>query len=328
MKFGVIGCGSIGRRHIKNLLAKGHDVIAWNRGEERRKLVEKEFGIKTFTDKSEFLKEALDGVLICSPNNIHQEDMNLVAPRDLNMFIEKPIATELQPLLKTQELIKNKKLITHIGSNMRFHFGPKTIKEILDSGSLGKLVSANVWGGMRLTDWHPNEDHREMYSAKKSLGGGVVFDFIHEIDLVAWMLGFPKTVAATCFNSGVLEIETEEVADVLMKYPSGLTVNIHLDYLERPFTRGMKIIGENGWAQWDLRKPFVEKYLFSKNKLEKIDYPQGYDKNDMYLAQQQYFCDCINTGEPSENDVSFAAKVLDLTLKIKESGDTERFVQI
>ena len=60
---------------------------------------------------------------------------------------------------------------------------------------------------MYLPSWHPDEDYRDMYSSKKSLGGGAILDFIHEIDIMNWMFGKPDLLAAMTRNSEILDIE-------------------------------------------------------------------------------------------------------------------------
>ena len=72
--------------------------------------------------------------------------------------------------------------------------GPALIKSVLEKKKLGRIVWAGLWGGMHLPSWHPEEDYRTMYSALSHLGGGVVNDFIHELDLILWLFGKPKSV--------------------------------------------------------------------------------------------------------------------------------------
>ena len=79
---------------------------------------------------------------------------------------------------------------------MRFHRGPIKVKQLLNDEVIGRPVSAHLWVSSYLPSWHPTEDYREMYSAKKELGGGVVMDSIHEIDLTHWLFGKPDVCAA------------------------------------------------------------------------------------------------------------------------------------
>ena len=219
-----------------------------------------------------------------------------------------------------------RELITHVGSNMRFHFGPARIKQELEKGTLGRLLWAFVWGGMHLPDWHPDEDYRLMYSARADLGGGAVLDFIHEQDLILWFFGRPESVAAMTGRSGWLEIETEDMADALLRYSGGFQVNLHIDYLQRPAQRGIRVIGTRGWVEWDLTQERVEVCQHETGQKEVCLYPEGYEKQDMYTDQMKYFIDCIESGKASASDLDAGIQALTLALKIKESSNTGRFV--
>ncbi len=320
MKIAVIGCGSIGRRHIGNFLALGHDVIAFNRGETRRKAVEKEFLIETYADVDEMLSAPdLDSIIICSPNNMHILDALNAAKYGYNLFIEKPLSLCGEDISPLQSQIEKYNSICHIACNMRFHFGPEKLKKILELEELGEVAFCNVWGGMHLPDWHPEEDYREMYSAKKILGGGVVLDFIHEIDLVLWYFGIPLQVVAFLENSGCLEIETEDVADILMNY-NNFQLNMHLDYLQKPFQRGIRIVGEKGWAEWDLTRDGVEVYLYAEAKSHWHSYPTSWNNNEMYLKQARYFVDCVQSNRTSFSSLESGSQAMAVASRIFSSA--------
>lgn len=321
MKFAVIGCGSIGRRHIRNLIELGHEVIAWNRGHLRRNEIKKMYNISVYDNLNEML--AIDdvvAVLVCSPNSFHLEHANLALDYGKHLFVEKPLANDLDGVWDLKDKAEFKNLITHVGCNMRYHFGPKSIKEYLDGGEIGKPLWASLWGGMHLPDWHPEEDHREMYSAKKELGGGAVLDFIHELDLSNWLFGTPVTLTSMITNSQSLAIETEDIVDVILNYKSGLQVNIHLDYLQRPFQRGIRIVGDKGWINWDINLKHVEIFDHNTSKSHLIGAPKEWQHNDMYITQMKYFINCIAEGVHSNSCLTSGINALDIAVRIKESS--------
>lgn len=322
MKFAVIGCGSIGQRHISNLLLKGYDVAGWNRGYEKRKLVERKYSIKTYSEKEKLIKEFHpECVFICTPNNLHIQDALYFAEKGCDLFIEKPLGISIRGLNKLENLIQAKELICHVGCNMRFHFGPASVKLLLDQGKIGRPIHSTIWGGMHLPDWHPDEDYKKMYSSLKEMGGGAVFDFIHEIDIMLWLFGEKvQTLKSIIGNSNWLGIETEDIVDSIFKFRSGLQVNMHLDYLYRPFQRGIKIIGEKGWVEWDLVKSKVIHYDHIKKLKTESLYPEGYNKNSMYLKQLEYFLSCIKGRNKSDSNLSNGIKALKLALRIKDEG--------
>ena len=173
MKIAVIGCGSIGRRHINNLLGLGYQVVAWNRRHERRQAAAQDFGIEVYVDLEQMLNGSeAEAAVVCSPNSMHLEHAAMAVDRGLHIFVEKPVATFLDGMSELIDAANERGLITHVGSNMRFHFGPSKVKTMLDAGEIGRPLWAHFWGGMHLPDWHPDEDYRQMYSARKELGGG------------------------------------------------------------------------------------------------------------------------------------------------------------
>ena len=326
MRLAVIGCGSIGRRHINNLLGLGHQVVAWNRGHERRQTAAQDFGIEVYDDLDLMLDQSRAEIaVVCSPNSMHLEHATAAVKRGMHIFVEKPVATVLDGMSELIATANRCGLFTHVGSNMRFHFGPSKVKAMLDSGEIGRPLWAYFWGGMHLPDWHPDEDYRQMYSAKKELGGGAVLDFIHEIDLVRWMFGDPQKLAAMTSQSGWLDLETEDVADVLLGYAGGLQVNVHLDYLQRPFQRGMRVVGDKGWVQWDLAKQKVDWFEHQSNTSGEAFYPDGYEHNEMYIEQMRYFLRCIENGTTSDSDLAAGTKALEFALKIKASSVDNQF---
>ena len=92
---------------------------------------------------------------------------------------------------------------------------------------------------MRLTDWRPHQDYRNSYSAREDLGGGATLDFIHEIDLINWLFGIPESVSGILSKTGALSIQTEDSVDAFINR-NGVIINLHLDYLRRPFERRIK----------------------------------------------------------------------------------------
>ncbi len=327
MIFTIIGCGSIGKRHIRTLLSMGHEVIAYNRGSERRNYVSREYGIQTFDSLDDIFERDADVAIICSPNSMHLKHALMAANKNLYLFIEKPLSHSEKGVKQLLEEVSQRKLITHVGSNMRFHFGPARIKHELEKGTLGRCLWASVWGGMYLPDWHPDEDYRLMYSARKALGGGVVLDFIHEIDMILWLFGKPDLVVGMTGRSGWLEIDTEDIADAILRYSNNFQVNLHVDYLQKPDQRGIKIIGTDGWIEWDHDDERVEVYHCKTRQSDVHLYPKKYNKQEMYTNQMKYFIGCVTCGSRSMSDIQSGLQALRLAVKIKKSYVRQTFIK-
>lgn len=324
MRFGVIGCGSIARRHIANLLAMGHEVAACNRGAEKRNLVADQFGVPVFeTPELMFADWRADAALVATSTTRHAQDALLAARNGLHLFIEKPLSHNLEGIDFLADEVAKRGLIVHVGCNMRFHFGPRLVHETLRSQRLGRPLWSQLWGRMHLPDWHPYEDHRIGTSAKAEFGGGAVLDFIHEIDLALWLFGAePDFVIGSVANTGWLEIETEELADFILGYDQGLQVSVHVDYLQKPVARGIRVLGEKGWIAWELEHNHVLIHDYATGETERRVPPDDYEKNSMYLDQMAYFTGCLESKTPSDSGLAEGLAALKVALMVKQSSNT------
>ena len=158
MRFAVIGCGSIGRRHIANLLALGHEAVAYNRGDARREAARADFGIDVYDDRDRMLNEAnADMAVICSPNNLHFDDAMAAAKAGIALFIEKPMASTVTDAAVLRSAVQDAGLFCHVGTNMRYHPGPSTVRRLMREDVIGRPLWAELWGRMYLPDWHPRK---------------------------------------------------------------------------------------------------------------------------------------------------------------------------
>jgi predicted dehydrogenase len=193
------------------------------------------------------------------------------------------------------------------------------MKEILESGVIGKVLSARCQFGQYLPDWHPYENYRTSYSARSDLGGGILLDS-HEFDYMQWFLGDVSELFCFAGKASNLEIDTEDTAEVLLKFQSGTIAEIHLDYTQRIYQRNYEFFGENGTLKWDFQDRSVRLYLASENKWEIYEEPRNYDLNEMYKEQMKHFLDAIESETKTITDIFAGWKTLKLIMAAKESA--------
>jgi predicted dehydrogenase len=329
MKFLVIGCGSIGKRHISNLKAlSAGDIIANDVRVDRCAEVEEAYGIKTYIDIEEALGQKPDAVFIASPTSLHLQQALAASERGCNLFIEKPLSHTLDGVDELIEVVTQKKLVTLVSCNMRFHASLSLVKELLDRGSLGKVISARLQAGFYLSDWHPYEDYRKGYSANKSLGGGVILDGIHEIDYLRWFLGEVRQVFCFAGKLGELEIDVEDTAEILLKFETGAIAEVHLDYIQRTRGRSCQLIGDKGTVIWDQNEAAVKFYSAEDAYWRVYPEPFDYSINEMYIKQIEHFLRCIGGEEHSIQDVREAKSILRVALAAKESAQSGNIISL
>jgi predicted dehydrogenase len=325
----VAGCGSIGKRHINNLRALGiREIIAFDPQADRRAEITTQQGIVTVENLEEAWKSEPYAIVIAAPTSMHMAIALEAAERGVHLFIEKPLASTWNGVEKLIQLVRRNELVTLVGCNLRFHPGLITVKRLLLEEPVGCIIGARVEVGHYLPDWHPWEDYRQSYSARADLGGGVILDAIHEIDYIRWLIGDVAGVFCLAGKLSRLEIDTEDSAALLVRFENDAIGEIHLDYVQRPYSRTCQIICEEGTIRWDYVTGEVRWYSARKKKWQRFETPVGWEANQMYLDEMQHFCTCLACHSAPEQDVCEAAKILTIALAAKVSAHQRRWIEI
>ncbi len=329
MLFLVVGCGSIGKRHIRNLKALGAgEIIAHDLNMERCREVEQEYKFKTYDNLDEALAQQPNAAFICTPTSLHIPPALLVARNGCHLFIEKPLSHSLGGVDELLELVAQKNLVTLVGCNMRFHPSIALMKKLLEEGEIGKVLSARVQAGQYLPDWHPREDYRQGYSANKALGGGILLDGIHEIDYITWFLGAVSRIFCFAGKLSSLEIDTEDTAEILLWLKTGAIAEVHLDYIQRPYGRSCQLLGEEGTILWDFQDKRVKLYSTRTREWQMFNEKPDYDINQMYIGEIKHFIRCLEGKDRPMQDVEAGKKALEIVLAAKESTKTGKVVNL
>ena len=336
MRFLVIGCGSIGRRHAKNLLALGHEVIATDIVAGSRKKIEEELGVKTFSSAGAVLAQKPDAALVCTPPDTHLELAAKALSAGCHVFIEKPVSDSLRGIGALEKLAKKKKKTVQVGYNLRFAPGLTKLKEVLASGKYGKPLSGRVIFAQYLPYWRPGTDYRKGYTGKRKFGGGIILEASHELDYICWLLGRPYRLACFARRVSWLDVDTEDNADILIDFKSGATANVHLDFVRQDYLRGCEIMCEKATLIWKLERKSgrntLELRTFDPAHPERIesrmllDVP--WDTNDMYVAELGAFISAIRGGKMAGAGISDGTLALKIALKALESSKKGKAVNL
>ena len=263
-KIAVLGAGSIGLRHIRNLLDLGVSVVAYDPDPERCRLVKQEGG--AVADSRDQALQDLTAAVVATPNACHAEDLAAVVDARCHAFVEKPLATFVEDLEGTLKKAKDQNLIVSVGLNLRFNPVIQRAKALLDAGVLGRLTWARLQVSLYLPSWRTGKDYRQGYTADPRTGGAM-FDLIHEFDLANHFFGEAEVVAAVARQTGILEIPSEDIANIILRHEGGVFSTLHLDFVTQPPLRIAEISGEKGrlrldirrrtWAQYDINGQLV-----------------------------------------------------------------------
>ena len=331
MRTVLLGAGSIGQRHLRNLRTLGHEVVAvfdpdGARLDEIRPLASP--GCRLVTAEAAAFDWDADAAVICSPTNQHLDQALAAVRRGWHVFVEKPLSHTLEGIDALVEEAARGRRAVLVGCNLRFLPSLQLVRRLVEDGRIGRPLSARAHCGYYLPYWRPTTDYRSGYGARQATGGGIILDSIHEFDYLTWLLGMPRQVFAYAGKVSTLEIETEDTADVLMRFDYGTVANVHLDYLQRTYRRSCDLIGEDGVIVWDYIGQSVAVYGKDDRRVEVFQESINAERNQMFVDEMRHFGRCVETGEQPILDAAGARAVLEVALAAKASAAAGRPVVI
>jgi predicted dehydrogenase len=288
MRFLIAGFGSIGRRHLNNLLALGEkDVLLYRTHQSTLALDEiKDIPVETTMEAA--LAHKPDALVVANPTALHLDVAIPAAEAGCSILMEKPIFHQMDGIDRLQQALKNGGGRFVTGFQFRFNPGLRQIENWLEEKKIGTVVSAHVCWGEYLPGWHPWEDYRKSYTSRADLGGGVVNTLSHPLDYLRWLLGDVDAISASTSNVG-LQLEVEDTADIELRFTSGALANVHLDYLQRPGEHTLKIVGSEGMILWDNATTVAKIFTASTGAWEEVPPPTGFERNIMFLDEMRHF---------------------------------------
>ena len=251
MKALVVGLGSIGRRHACNWAALGLGEVWVYRQHGARQPEPLDVPIRTFATLDEALDAQPDAVLVTNPTSLHVETARRALQAGAHVLVEKPLGSSLDGVADLITLAERQRRVLAVGYQLRFDPGLGRLRELVHGGAVGRPLAARADVGEYLPGWHPWEDYRQSYAARRDLGGGVVLTLSHDLDALCWVLGPPTRVTAFARRSGALEVDVEDVAEITLQFAGGTLGSVHVDMVRQPPRRFLEVTGEAGVVRWD-----------------------------------------------------------------------------
>ena len=247
--YGVLGLGSIGRRHLSNLrlMHPDDDIMAVSASGTNKEPPE---GVALVAvDELILLGPAY--VIIASPAPFHDGAARQLLANGIPVLIEKPLAHSAEVGRSTLDYFNQIKAPrAAVGYCLRFLDSAVLVKDFIEAERIGEIYNVFSTVGQYLPQWRPEKNIAESVSANRNLGGGVLLELSHELDYLQWLLGDLTLVSSKLRNSGEFDIDVEDIADLTLSANKDVHVNVHLDFLQKSPQRECQIIGKNGRLRW------------------------------------------------------------------------------
>lgn len=317
MRVLVVGLGSIGRRHLANLLVLGVEALGLDPDPAARAAVAAQCSVPLFADEAAAYAAGPTAAIIATPTAHHLAAAWRAVAAGCHLLIEKPLATCLHGLDELDAAVQERGLVALVACNMRFLPALRQAKALLTAGALGRVLAARAMVGQYLPDYHPGHDYRTSYRARRAAGGGIVLDAIHELDYLRWLLGEPTLIAAAGGHLSTLETDAEDLAVALLRFPNGAIGQVHLDCVQRAYARSCQIIGEEGTLEWDVHRNGLWHYDARAGTWRHYPDPPGSPFAASYVAELVHFLRCVRGEEAPAQNLAAARRVLALALAIR-----------
>lgn len=337
--FLVVGLGSMGKRRIRSLKYLNYNTdrifgydIRRDRCDETRLLYN--VNILDNIDEETLKELKINSLIISVPPDVHHKYMKLANNLHIDCFIEASVIDDgLDEIIAN---VKENNSIFFPSCTLMFHPAIKIIKNIIETGELGKISHITHHSGQYLPDWHTYEKVSDYYVSNEKTGGcREIVPF--ELSWLTKIFGFPDFVAGT--HKKTIDIEgAEDIDDVygiILDYYDKV-INLTVDVVSRKAIRSLVINGDKKQLKWNWDNNYVDilnpdTQEIDKRSYESLSAEKGYNANiteSMYIDELNHYITLTKNSECQPiNTLEFDQSILNILKYIEYSYDNKKFMK-
>jgi predicted dehydrogenase len=332
MKFLIIGLGSMGKRRIRNLLSLGIEkskIHVFDVNNDRVELASQNYGVEKHYSVDSELLSTVDSIIISTPPDQHHEYAMLAVDNKKHCFIEASVINFNHQELFEKALQNNVTLFP--SCTMLFYPAPRRIKEIIMSGTIGKVCNWQYQSGQYLPDWHPWESISDFYVSNKETGGCreiVPFELVWLTDL----FGDIDLISCLKDKNSDIEADIDDVYAINLKHSSsGIIGQMMVDVISRSPVRHFRATGTKGSLEWSDKSKSIDTFVadeetsWSTENLEVGNAEKGYiNPEEPYIQEMQEFISKSKVRAQPHFTMKDDAAILDILVKAESYCSTNK----
>jgi len=323
LRTAVIGVGNMGKSHARILSQISNLVAVADASQERAREIAELYKCKSYSDYNKMLEnENLDYVSIVVPTHLHKKVTIDVVDKKINALLEKPIATNMEEAREISRAVAKSGVKFTVGHVERFNPAVIKLKEILDNGDLGEILTITA--------------RRVGIAGTPVSYENIIVDLaIHDIDIINFLLNSKKPDTATGLIGKSAINNREDYADIVLKY-GNTNAMIQVNWITPIKIRVLSVNGSKAYAELN--------YITQELKLYKMDYIKEYDsfgkfvlkyskpdeiniyveKDEPLKLELKSFLECIKTNKNPQVTIEQSSNALEIALKLlKQNGEKE-----
>ncbi|HDJ89227.1 MAG TPA: Gfo/Idh/MocA family oxidoreductase [Thermoprotei archaeon] len=314
VRIGFIGAGGIARHHASKIanISEATMISVADIVVDKAKMFAEKYGLKPYSDWREMLdKEDLDAVWICIPPYGHTDEVMVAAEKGIHIFIEKPVALNLDLAYRMEEAVRKARVKSWVGYHFRQAYSVRYAKKMLmeKGGQIG-LAIGRWWGGVV-------GDKSHWWRRRDESGGQIIEQATHIYDLARFMVGEPDRVYAEIDTVMFKDLENftiEDVATTIVRFKNnaiGVITNTSAAK-KNGYRVDMEIVARN----LQIKLEGTNKAIIYGDE----GYMEVYSNNDPYLDEDNKFIQCILKDLEPEVPISEGVKSLRFGLAAVEAS--------
>lgn len=323
LRFGILGAGFMGRTHARHLAAidAAQVTAICSRTRNSAEALAGDLpGEPAIYDDFETMldKGGIDGLVVALPPFAHEGQIEAAAAKGVHLFVEKPIALEVDHARKMAQAVQDAGVIAQVGCQMRFGSAIRRISRLLASGAAGKCTLFDAW-------YRCNSLHGPWWRDRSKSGGQVLEQVIHIYDLAMLFLGAPQQVtgfAANLAHQSVEGYSVEDTSAACVRFDSGAIASITGSNCAIPmqWNGGFTLICEKLTAEVTDPNQAVITYTDS----DPVQTETIAGGPDPYAAQIAAFVRSIRAGKPAGASIRDGALAVEMTSAVLASNGQAR----
>lgn len=303
----VVGCGSIGVRHLQVLRERRDVTLAACDADAagRARALESSPGLTVFDALEAALAWGPQIVVVAVPNALHRHVAERSFAAGAHVFCEKPIADTVADGQAMVAAAARAGRVLAVGYSERFRESLEYVHQQVAAGALGSLVGGRAMVGTYQTLLCAKTDYRA------EVFGALLVDYTHEFDFLRWLFGEVVEVVAMGHALGDRPKRCRPMlAATLLRFASGAIVSVHMDYIQHPQRRTLEVFGDLKSLVLDLETDVLTAFDSAGAETQTLRF--NADRNTRFRKEHQDMLDAVLRGTPPRVSGADAVKVLEI----------------